>query len=77
MTYTPAVTDYFHLYQFILQEWVEKLDKIPNKYWFKGIRGLQSGGLINQESREQKIQGSSHFPNSSHACQVTYHSTGM
>lgn len=68
MTYTPAVRDYFHLDQFILQEWIEKLDKIPNKYWFKGIRGLQGGeGMRSQEPREQKIQESSHFPNSSHA----------
>lgn len=70
MTYTPAVTDYFHLDQFILQEWVEKLDNISNKYWFKGIRGIQGGeGLILQEPREQKIQECSHFSYSSHACQ--------
>lgn len=70
MTYTPAVTAYFHLDQFILQEWVEKLNKISNKYCFKGIRGLQGGeGLRCQEPREQKIQERSHFPNSSHACQ--------
>lgn len=63
MTYTPAVIDYFHLDQLILQEQREKLDKILSKYLLKGIRELPVGEhLRGHDSREQEVQGRSYFP---------------